>query len=479
MGAAAPEAGDEAGGAARWRDLVAGGRWPRFALIAAGTWLTAAETLMTATVMPSVARDIGGFAWFGWATALFLAGSIVAGASAGQLSARLGLRRAMMIAGLAYVLGCTGCAVAPAIGWFLAGRLLQGIGGGWVVGLCFVAVTALFPQNLWTRVFSAVSGVWGAATLISPLIGGLFAEAGFWRGAFWLFTAQGAGFILAVAILVRPGAVRPEQTSDSPPIKALAVLTGAILAIAAAGVIASPLLAAALGLGGCALLAGFLALNARAKTPLLPRDAGDPRTGVGAGLAAVFGFCASSASFTVYGPALFQTLHGASPVVAGYILGMEAISWTLAALVAAGRSRPGLYIRIGSGLIVLGVMLLAATTPRAPLIASAGCALVMGSGFGLIWAFMASRVIASAPENEQALASSANPTAQMIGTAVGAAASGVIANFLGFGQGITEARAQAGGFWLFAAFAPIGLFACAAAWRLASAHIVAEPAPNR
>jgi MFS family permease len=348
-----------------------------------------------------------------------------------------------------------------------------------VVGLSFVAVTALFPQGLWTRVFSAVSGVWGAATLISPLIGGLFAEAGFWRGAFWLFTAQGAGFILAVAGLVRRGVGRPKAPSEGPPILALAVLTGAILAIAAAGVVAAPGLAAALGLGGCALLAGFLALNARAKAPLLPRDAGDPRTGVGAGLAAVFGFCASSASFTVYGPALFQTLHGASPVVAGYVLGVEAIAWTLAALVAAGRSRPGLYIRAGSSLIVLGVGLLAATTPRASLIAAAACALVMGSGFGLIWAFVASRVIASAPEREQVIASSANPTAQMIGTAVGAAASGVIANLLGFGQGITPARAAAGGFWLFAAFAPLSLLACAAAWRLASAPLTAEPVTNR
>ena len=52
--------------------------------------------------------------------------------------------------------------------------------------------------------------------------------------------------------------------------------------------------------------------------------------------------------------------------------------------------------------------------------------------------------------------------------AVGAAAAGAIANLIGFGQGITEARAGVAGFWLFAAFVPLALVGCVAAWRLTS-----------
>ena len=58
----------------RWRDLIVGGRLATFALVCVGTWLNAADELMTATIMPSVARDIGGYAWFGWAVAATLAG---------------------------------------------------------------------------------------------------------------------------------------------------------------------------------------------------------------------------------------------------------------------------------------------------------------------------------------------------------------------------------------------------------------------
>lgn len=71
-----------------WADLAGEGRLPRLVLLALGIWLNAADTLVAATIMPSVGRDLGGHAWFGWATAGFLLGAIVAGASAGRMSDR-------------------------------------------------------------------------------------------------------------------------------------------------------------------------------------------------------------------------------------------------------------------------------------------------------------------------------------------------------------------------------------------------------
>ena len=154
-----------------------------------GVWLNAADTLVTATVMPSVARDLGGYAYFGWAVAGYLLGSILAGASAGQLSQRLGLRAAAILAAVAYAGGCALSAAAPDIGLFLAGRLLQGVGAGWIVGFCYVAIGVVFPERLWTRMFGAAAGVWGVASFLGPLVGGLFAAAGAWRGALHRFCA--------------------------------------------------------------------------------------------------------------------------------------------------------------------------------------------------------------------------------------------------------------------------------------------------
>jgi len=77
-----------------WADVLGEGRAPRFALICLGVWLNAADSLVTATIMPSVGRALGGYAYFGWATALYLLGSVMAGASSGVLALRFGLRSA-------------------------------------------------------------------------------------------------------------------------------------------------------------------------------------------------------------------------------------------------------------------------------------------------------------------------------------------------------------------------------------------------
>jgi len=156
MSAATPLSGS-------WADVLAEGRLPLFALICMGVWLNAADSLIAATIMPSVGRSLGGYPYFGWATAGYLLGSVLAGASSGVLALRFGLRSATAAAALLYAGGCALSALAPEIFTFLAGRILQGVGGGWVVGLCSVAIGLLFANRLLPRVYSAISSVWGIA----------------------------------------------------------------------------------------------------------------------------------------------------------------------------------------------------------------------------------------------------------------------------------------------------------------------------
>src|SRR5258705_62144 len=77
-----------------WADLLADGRLPRFALICLGVWLNAADSLVTATIMPSVGLQLGGYAYFSWATAGFFVGAILAGARAGPGPGLVGPRGA-------------------------------------------------------------------------------------------------------------------------------------------------------------------------------------------------------------------------------------------------------------------------------------------------------------------------------------------------------------------------------------------------
>ncbi len=440
---------------------------PRFGLLCLGIWLNAADTLVTATIMPSVAREVGGHQYFGWSVAAYLMGSIVAGACSGKFSQGLGLRRATAFAGVVYAAGCAMSALAPEFVTFVVGRLIQGLGAGAVVALCYVAITALFPEKLWPRVYGAVAGVWGGATLLGPLLGGVFAAAGFWRGAFWAFVIQGAVFVVAVLAML-PGEKRAESRTRIPS-RQLALLVVGVSLIGAAGVVASPATAGICAVLGVAAMAAMLAVNRLSPDRLLPRSAADLSTATGLGLLVMFACEAAAIGFTVYGPAFIQARHGASPLVAGYVTGGIAAGWTVCAMLVA-RLKPEhepLAIRAGALVILAGVAASALAVSRGGLWSTGLALLAVGCGFGLCWAFLARRTIAGAPTQEQALASSAVPTVQLIGGATGSAAAGAMANLLGFGHGIDPAAAFAHGPWLFGAFVPLALVGFAAAWRLA------------
>ena len=117
-----------------WGELLRGKRALTISVLCLGIWLNAVDTLVTATIMPSVARDVGGYAYFAWATAGFMLGSILAGAVAGRLAERLGLRRALAACALLYAFGCGVSALAGSI-WPCA---VQAIG--------FAFATAILPK---------------------------------------------------------------------------------------------------------------------------------------------------------------------------------------------------------------------------------------------------------------------------------------------------------------------------------------------
>ena len=185
-----------------WSDLLADGRLPRFALICLGVWLNAADSLVTSTIMPSVGADLGGYAYFSWATAGYFVGAILAGASSGRLSEMFGLRAATALAGVIMTAGCLMSALAPDVGVFLLGRLVQGMGSGWISGFSMVAIALLFPERHLARVFASVTFIWGIATLLGPLFGGLVVELGDWRTVFWLFAVQTLVFSAAAPVLL-------------------------------------------------------------------------------------------------------------------------------------------------------------------------------------------------------------------------------------------------------------------------------------
>lgn len=455
-----------------WADVLGEGRLPRFVLICLAVWLNAADSLVTATIMPSVGRVLGGYALFGWATAGYLMGSVLAGASSGVFALRFGLRSATIAAALTYVAGCVLSAVAPEMFAFLVGRMLQGVGGGWLAGLSQVAIGLLFPNRLLPRVYASISSVWGVAVLIGPMLGGVFADAGSWRAVFWLFALQ-AVLVAAAARIMLPvtdaGAVRTGVAW-----RQLSLLAIGITLIAVADLAGDFVRAA--GLTGLGIAAFWFALkiDGRSAVRLFPLGSGDPRTVHGAGYATLFLYYLATMGLTVYGPAVLQTLHGLSALAAGYVVSAEAFFWTAISLPVAGLTGewPKRLTRLGAAAILAGLASCALVFDTGPLAFVVLASGLTGIGFGLSYAFITQRILGALPDEDRAIGGAGIATARLTGAAAGAAMAAAVANLAGFTHGFTPPAAQATGMWVFLAALPVAALACLTAWQMSSARAV-------
>ena len=449
-----------------WADVLGQGRAPRFILIGLGVWLNAADSLVTATIMPSVGRALGGFAFFGWATAGYLLASVMAGASAGLISKRFGLRAASALAAGLYAAGCVLSAGGGDITLFLIGRVMQGLGGGWVVGFCSVAIGSMFPDRTLPKVYAAITSIWGVASLVGPLIGGLFADAGIWRWVFWSFALQGVA-VGAAAMFVLPKG--EASSADARIAWAQFGLIGlGIAAIGLADIAGGFKRSMLLTLAGVALLLAMVWWDEQATVRVLPKGAANLAAPAGAGFAASFLMTAASMGYSVYGPALLQTLAGLKALNAGYVVAMEAVAWTCTGLAVSGLTGawPGRLIRLGGFFVLGGLCLSAFYFPQGSVVGVVIAGSLMGGGFGLSWAVISQFILSALKGEDRGRGAVGLNTVRLTGSAAGAAVSAAIANLVGVSRGLTPDVARHAGFWVFAAVTPLALGGLVACWRL-------------
>ncbi|MBX3566581.1 MAG: MFS transporter [Rhizobiaceae bacterium] len=463
---------DEAAERIDWSALWASGDLARFCFVSLGILLHATNETMVATIMPAMVGDLSGVELVGWSLAIYELGAIVAGAAAGRLVSYVSLRTNMMSAALLYAAGAAICASAPTMPAFLGGRLVEGLGGGALVSLAFVSVERLFPPRIWPQLFGIMSAVWGVAAFSGPLLGAVLAEALSWRWAFGAFACGGLLMAAAVlAVLRGPAATRRRSEIVPPPFPftVLSCLAASVVLIAYAGVTISPwrsTLLLALGIGG--LAAFFLLDGLRPASRLFPSRLFDWRSPVGSGMTMIAALSVATCSFGVYGPLLLTSLHGIPLLTTGYIIAAESISWSILSILVASappaREKP--IVLLGVMMIASGVAGFAWTIPAGNLPLILACALLQGGGFGIAWPFVTRIIVAAARPEESTIASSAVPTMQRIGYAVGAAVSGIIANAGGFSQGLSRETAATVAAWLFASFIPLAMLGVVAAWFL-------------
>lgn len=454
---------------AGWREILGREHGPSLALVCLGVWLHAADGLLVSTMMPAIVADIGGIGLIPWTVALYEIGSIVAGAASGLLALRHGVRQPMVLAAALFAAGCVVSAIAPEMWLLLAGRLLQGFGGGGLMALSFVAVSRLFPARLMARVMGALSTIWAVSAFMGPLIGGLFVELATWREGFWAFAAQA---VLLAAWLATRGNIettRPRTTEGGGfPIGRLLWLCAGVVSIAYAGVVVSPIGSPIFVVAGFVCLAVFLTLDARIPARrLLPRHPFSLRHPAGAALTMILCFAAATVAIGIYVPFVITRLYGVSALVAGYVIAIEAIAWALTAAMLSGLPERRDRLAITAGLLIVTVSIVgfAYAVPNGPIALIAVCAALQGAGFGTAWTFILRRATAVARPGEIDLVAGAIPTVQRLGYALGAAYVGIIANAFGIEQIGNRAALERAAMAIFVACLPLAAVGLAATAR--------------
>jgi predicted MFS family arabinose efflux permease len=416
-----------------------------------GIGLHAVDVFVISTVMPTVVKDIGGASFYAWSTMLYMVASIVGAASGGPLKAALGPRKGYALGGLLFLTGSAACGASPAMLVLLIARTLQGYGGGLLLAQSMGLISELYPPALRTRILATVSGVWGVAALVGPLVGGVFAEFGWWRGAFWASTPIILWFT-ARAWQTLPRATAMKEVPPFP-FRRIALLAFGVLCAGAADQIPNLAAQVLLLVAALALTVQAFRLDGAAANRLFPPRPLSVLTPIGTAYWIMFLFSMTHTSIGIYLPLALQELHGVSPLAAGYANASLAVSWTVASFVTAGwRGTAEIAVIVGGPLLaLLGVAGLAlGVTTLSPLLSCVLTGLI-GLGIGACNLHLVAQTMRIAEPGFESLTASSIPTIRSLGISFGAAIAGLIANTAGLAAGVSVQAVAAAATWVYGA----------------------------
>lgn len=439
---------------------------PRYRAMSVGVLMSitvvAFQSLGVGTVMPAVARDLGGLEQYGWAFAAFMLASVVGSVAAGQDADRAGPVRAYLAAVACFAAGSVLAAASGTWAMLLAGRALEGLGAGALGVVTYASASRAYPPAMYGRMLALMSSAWVLPSLVGPAVAGLMADHTTWR---WVFVLLLPFLPVAVALTL-PGLralARAEPAGSQRRLpQALALAAGTGLFLGALGL--EPVLLVVLGVAGLAL--ALPALRSLMPAGTLRAARGLPSGIVVRGLLAV-AFLGCDA----FMPLALTELRGFSIAQAGLVISAASLSWSLGSFLQASLDRrdegAGRPRRLLAGLAVLltGIALTAAGVlddgvPVA--LAIAGWA-VAGLGIGIGYPSIGALVLSQAPDGEEGSVSAALQLAETVGVAVFTGVGGALIA-LGLERGWDAVAAIA---LVFAAGAAAGLAGLAAGRRVA------------
>ncbi len=395
------------------------------------TFMAAVEVTVISTAMPTIVGQLGGFDLFTWAFGIYLLGQAVTTPLYGRLADQYGRKPVYLGSVAVFLLGSLLCGFAWSMASLVAFRAIQGIGGGGLIPLANMIISDVSSPADRPRALGYVSGIWGIAAIVGPLLGSFFTGTLGWPFVFWINLPVG---LLAAGLVVRflhePGAARLRTPIDAGSAALLALGIGAVMATLVQGeAFGHAALAGLLALGFLAL-AGFAWRERRSAAPILPLHLWRNPLVVAANLSALS--CgALMIGATAFLPPWVQGVLGRNALVAGFVLGALTISWTVASMGLSrmlGRLAYRPVAMAGSLALLAGAAGLLLLRPGQDAVGVAVACGVLGAGLGLHSLVFNVGVQGAVAPFDRGRATSLFFFSRLIGQALGAAAFGGVLN---------------------------------------------------
>ena len=397
----------------------------------------ASEALAVITVMPVVARDLHGLAFYGWVFSSFELASLVGIVVAGRDADRHGPARPFVAGLVLFSAGLLVAGLAPAMWVLVVGRVLQGLGAGAVPAVAYVAIGRSLREVQRARMMAVLSTAWVVPGVVGPGVAAVVAHLFGWRWVFLglipLVAVTGPIAVPALARLGRPATTSLDEHKVTDAVRTAAGTAFVLGAFGAHNVLAG------VGLASVGVLIGFAPLRRLLPVGTLRAARGLPATILSRGLL-TFAFFGADAYVTL----TITTVRHHSIVMAGAVVTACTLAWTAGSWIQARLNQQW----EGTRLVRSGLLLILAGTagmawqlrPGVPVWEAFVAWSAAGLGMGLSYAPITLMMLRAAPPGREGWASASLNLADVLGIALGVGIGGAAVAAVS-----QDSRAVAGG----------------------------------
>jgi EmrB/QacA subfamily drug resistance transporter len=382
--------------------------------------------------LPAIQRDlhatVSGLQWIVDAYTIVVAVLLML---SGSVADRFGRRRVFQFGLMLFTTGSLLCSIAPALGWLIAFRIVQAVGGSMLnpVAMSIIVNTFTDPRER-ARAIGIWGGVLGVSLALGPVVGGVLVSWLGWPSIFWINIPIGiAALVLTQACVPESRAARARRLDPAAQVLVAGGLGCLVFAIIEGPDLgwSSPLI---LGLFASALLgvALLVALEKRLRQPLIDLRFFRSAPFAGATLIAVAAFAALG-GFLFLNTLYLQSVRGYSALHAGLLTlpmaVMTGVSGPLSGRLVGTRG-PRLPLLVAGAAVAIGALLLVDVSTHTATTRLVVAYLILGVGFGLVNAPISYTAVSSMPRAQAGVAAALASTSRQVGATLGVAITGTL-----------------------------------------------------